>query len=140
MRIAVLIALVVAAVGCGAGASAPASPTAPTGTQLTISYWPAGKAEGGKRTWSVRCAPAAGTLPKPGIACRKLGAMTNPFAPLQKDLMCTDIYGGPQVALIKGTFRGRAISVLLQARNGCEIARFEKLKFLVPLYGGAGAS
>jgi len=58
--------------------------------------------------------------------------MRNPFAPIPKDAICTDLYGGPQVALITGTFRGGAVWTQLARRNGCEISRFQRLSFLVP--------
>src|SRR5688572_6928648 len=104
MRIAALIALLVV-VGCGAGASAPAAGTS-GGTDLKISYWGEGAtAEPGKK-WTLRCNPAAGTLPRAAAACRQLGTMRSPFAPIPKDVMCTEQYGGPQVAVISGTFRG----------------------------------
>ena len=64
--------------------------------------------------------------------------MQNPFAPIPRDAICTEQYGGPQVALITGTYRGRRIWTQLQNRNGCEIARFKRLSFLVPGFGTGG--
>ena len=136
MRIAAVIALL-AAVGCGAGESAPAAGSSGA-TDLKISYWPEGRASGTPQKWTLRCSPAGGTLPQAAAACRKLGAMARPFAPIPKDAMCTDVYGGPQVALITGTFRGRPLWVQLAQRNGCEIARFKRLSFLVPGFGTGG--
>ena len=133
MRILALIALL-AAVGCGAGASAPAAGTSGA-IELKIAFWSQGRAAGPAKQWTLRCAPAAGTLPQAASACRKLGAMQSPFAPIRRNVMCTDQYGGPQVALITGTFRGRTVWALLQNRNGCEIARFKRLAFLVPTFG-----
>ena len=136
MRIAALMALL-AAVGCGAGASAPAA--GPSGVaELTITYWSQGRTAGPARKWTLRCAPAGGTHPHAASVCRKLGTMSNPFAPIPKDAVCTEVYGGPQVALVTGTFRGRAVWIQLARRNGCEIARFKRLGFLVPTFG-AGA-
>ena len=133
MRIAALIALLVV-VGCGTGASAPAAGSSGA-TDLKISYWPKGPESSAAQKWSLRCAPAAGTLPQPGSACRKLLAMQKPFAPIPPDLMCTDVYGGPQVAVITGTLRGNRLWAKLQNRNGCEIARFRRVSFLVPGFG-----
>lgn len=133
MRIAALIALLFA-VGCGAGASSVAA-VEPAATELKIAYWPEGRDAGPARRWTLRCGPAAGTLPQRAAACRKLGAMKSPFAPIPRDAICTDQYGGPQVALITGTFRGRPVWTRLANRNGCEISRFKRLSFLVPGYG-----
>jgi len=136
MRIAALIVLL-AAVGCGTGASAPAASSSTT--ELKITYWPQGRTAASVKKWTLRCAPAGGTHPAAASACRKLAAMTSPFAPIPKDAVCTEQYGGPQVALITGTFRGHALWTQLAARNGCEIARFKRLSFLVPGYTGAEA-
>jgi hypothetical protein len=135
MRVALPIAVLVAVVGCGAGAAAP---VAEPSTQLKITYWPEGRAEGNPTTWTLRCAPAGGTLPRAAAACQKLLSLKQPFVGPSKDAMCTEQYGGPQVARITGTFRGGKVWTLLQARNGCEIARFKRLSFLVPGYSASG--
>jgi hypothetical protein len=137
MRSAVLIGIVAALVGCGTGAGAP-SGTPAAATDLKIRYWAEGQGTGAARTWTLRCNPAAGTLPRAAAACRQLGRMKAPFAPIPKDMVCTEQYGGPQVALITGTFRGKRLWTKLQNRNGCEIARFRSLAFLVPGYGSGG--
>ena len=134
MRVALLIAVLVAAVGCGAGVSASAAGSSGA-TELKITYWSQGRTAGAAQKWTLRCGPAGGTLPGSASACRKLGAMQSPFAPIRRDVMCTDQYGGPQAALITGTFRGRTVWALLQNRNGCEISRFKRLAFLVPAFG-----
>ena len=88
--------------------------------------------------WTLRCAPAAGTLPTPARACVRLNAMENPFAPLQKDMQCTQIYGGPQEAVISGTFRGDRIWVKLTAATAARSRAAKKLAFLVPGIGRRG--
>ena len=133
LRVTLLLAALVAVIGCGTSAGAAGT------TQLKISYWPEGPTAGPAQTWTLRCGPAGGTLPRAAAACQKLTGMTSPFAPIPRDAMCTEQYGGPQVAQIVGTFRGARIWTRLQRRNGCEIARFKRLAFLVPTFG-AGAS
>jgi Subtilisin inhibitor-like len=135
MRIGVVIAVLAVIVGCGAGASSSATPS----TDLQIRVWPEGQGNGEMQRWTLRCVPAAGTLPRPGAACVKLSEMRSPFAPLSKNLQCTQIYGGPQEAVISGTFRGDKIWVRLTVRDGCQIARAKKLAFLVPGMGAAGS-
>lgn len=129
MRVVVLLAVLLAAFGSGAAAATAAT------TELKISYWSQGTGRSVPQKWTLRCNPAGGTLPRPGSACTKLAGMRNPFAPPRSDLVCTDQYGGPQVAVIAGTFRGSRIWVKLQNRNGCEISRFKSLAFLVPTFG-----
>jgi Subtilisin inhibitor-like len=129
MRTALLIAVLVAAVGCGASQGVAGSTPA---TELTISYWPEGRGTEAPERWTLRCSPAGGTVPRPAAVCRQLYAMTTPFAAKRKNVVCTDQYGGPQQALITGTHRGNRIWVLIGMRNGCDISRAKKLAFLVP--------
>jgi hypothetical protein len=131
MRGVALIAILAALVGCAAG-STRASATTPPSTQLKIAYWPEGIGEGPAKTWTLRCEPAGGTLVRPGRACLKLAALKNPFARPSPDQLCTQQYGGPDQAQITGTYRGRRIWVALSLTDGCQIARFRALSFLVP--------
>jgi hypothetical protein len=111
----------------GAGA-APA--VAGGGTSLAITVWPQGLA-GSSHRWTLRCGPAGGTLPQRAAACRKLAALTAPFAPTPPGTACTMIYGGPQVARVVGTFRGGRVWATLRRRDGCEIARWNRVAFLL---------
>ena len=130
MRIALLIAVGVVAVGCGASTGAAGS--APD-TQLTISYWPQGRDAGSKpETWTLRCGPAGGSMPRAAAVCSRLNGMTKPLARRSKNLVCTDQYGGPQQALITGSHKGSRNWTVIGMRNGCEISRAKKLAFLVP--------
>jgi hypothetical protein len=139
--VAVLAAVLVAAVGCGAGESASGGDggrTAPTpATDLTITVWPKGRDSAAKpQRWTLRCDPDGGTLPRRAAACDRLAKLQKPFAPTPGTLACIDLYGGPQQALVTGTHDGKRVWATLSARNGCEIARWNKLKFL---FGGLTA-
>jgi hypothetical protein len=144
MRAAVLAAAaMLAAVGCGSASSAAAPETGPTAaaatpaTSLTVTYWPQGAQAGGSKRWTLRCGPVGGNLPRAAAACARLAGLQAPFAPLPKDVMCTQVYGGPQQALVTGTYRGRSVSAQLSMRDGCEMERFKKLAFLVPGFSAA---
>jgi hypothetical protein len=41
--------------------------------------------------------------------------------------VCTQIYGGPQEALVTGTVRGDRVWVRFSRRDGCEIDRWNRL-------------
>ena len=71
-------------------------------------------------------------MPRAAAVCRQLAAMTKPFAPRSKNLVCTDQYGGPQQAVIAGTHRGNRVWTTIGMRNGCDISRAKRLAFLVP--------
>lgn len=45
--------------------------------------------------------------------------------------LCTQQYGGPQVAVVTGIFHGRRVQATFQRTDGCEIARWNSLKALL---------
>jgi Subtilisin inhibitor-like len=100
-------------------------------TSLHITVWAEGKGAAAQ-SWTLRCAPVAGTLPRRGSACRRLARISRPFAPVPRDAACSQIYGGPQVALVTGSFRGREIRATFNRKNGCEIERWDRVRFLFP--------
>jgi Subtilisin inhibitor-like len=101
-------------------------------TFLHITVWPNGEGQTPKRSYTLTCAPVGGTLPQRGPACRKLAGLKAPFAPTPKDVACTEIYGGPQEALVVGRFRGRLVRARFNRQNGCEIGRWTRVHFLFP--------
>ncbi len=133
MRIAVgLLLAAVALVACSTGSAGPAQTAS-----LTITYWPDGSNATEKSKWTLRCGPAAGTLPRPARACARLlaGGMAL-FAPVPQRVACTEIYGGPQTARIVGTFKGRRVFASFGRTNGCHISRWDRLTpWLLPAGG-----
>ena len=119
-----------------AGLLAFAGPGAAGGaTDLRIEVWSEGRTGQPTRTFTLRCDPPGGSLRDPAAACRRLAAMRNPFAPVPPDVACTQIYGGPQEALLTGRYRGRTVRAELNLRDGCEIERWRRLAFLTPGFG-----
>jgi hypothetical protein len=125
------LAVTIAVLALAAPVSASAAPA-----QLSITYWPGGQGTGTPLRWTLRCEPPGGSLPRPATACAKLAATRAPFAPPRSEQVCTEIYGGPQVAIVAGRYDGRRVWVKLQRRDGCEIDRFQRLRFLVPAFTG----
>ena len=123
------VAPLVAAVAI-AGAAAPSA-------DLRITVWPAGPdSSAGSQVWRLRCRPVGGTLPRRASACLRLGALERPFAPVPKNVGCTQIYGGPQEARVTGTFEGRRVWARFKRTDGCEIARWNRVRFLFPVATG----
>jgi len=110
----------------------PAAAAAPSRTDLRIRVWPDGTG-GRSKLWTLSCGPVGGTLPRPARACRVLASIRAPFAPVPSDAVCSEIYGGPQVALVTGTFRGRRVWTWFRRRNGCETARWARVQVLFPI-------
>jgi hypothetical protein len=50
-----------------------------------------------------------------------------------ENIACIEIYGGPQVARVTGTFRGRRVWATFRRTDGCEIARWNRVRFLFPI-------
>jgi len=50
--------------------------------------------------------------------------------------LCTQQYGGPQVAVVSGTFHGRPVHSVFTRTDGCEIARWNAMASLL---GGSAA-
>lgn len=92
------------------------------------------------KKYSLQCNPVAGTLPHRAAACRKLLALSAPFAPTPKNVACTEIYGGPQRALVTGRLRGRLVRAHFSRKDGCEIDRWNRVRFLFPVAVGANGS
>ena len=51
--------------------------------------------------------------------------------------MCTQQYGGPQVAVVTGWFSARRVNSTFSRTDGCEIARW---RAMAPLLGGVAGS
>lgn len=59
------------------------------------------------------------------------------FPEPRPDRICTQQYGGPQVAVVKGWFRGREVNSQFSRTDGCEIARWKTLASLLGNTGGS---
>ena len=115
--------------GESASPSAPPSASAPAPVgddSLTVVVSDGG---GATRTWTLTCTPdgtPGGDHPDPAGACAALTAMSAPFAPVRKDMMCTQVYGGPETATVQGRWRGQDVSAAFKRTDGCEIARWNR--------------
>lgn len=128
MRSLATLAFVLAAL---AGASAAA---ATPGTTLTVAYFENGREPETRTVHSLRCAPVRGTHPRRTLACKGLARVGRPgLRPVPAGRLCSEIFGGPQTAVVKGWIDGRRVWVRLRRTNGCEIDRWNRLAFLLPV-------
>ncbi|MFC8304683.1 serine protease inhibitor [Specibacter sp. NPDC057265] len=51
--------------------------------------------------------------------------------------MCTQQYGGPEVAVVTGWFKGKTVNATFKRTDGCEIARWQAL---APLFGASAGA
>ncbi|GAB2728891.1 serine protease inhibitor [Arthrobacter bambusae] len=79
------------------------------------------------------------TLPDPRAALAAVEQFGEEiFFPVPRpDRICTQQYGGPQVAMVTGRFRGREVSSRFSRTDGCEIARWRTMSALL---GGVAGS
>jgi hypothetical protein len=129
MRIAAVTLAALAATGCMSRADADKAAMGPT-ADLQISISIRGS-EAPSKLWTLRC-PAGGTLPDAAAACRKLADVQDPFAPVPKSSACTQIYGGPEIADVSGTFDSNRVDTQFSRGDGCELERWNKVGFLFP--------
>jgi uncharacterized Zn-binding protein involved in type VI secretion len=86
-------------------------------------------------TRTLTCDPPGGNVPNAAAACAALNKVAaakggDPFAPTPKGQMCTQIFGGPQTATVKGTWKGRKVDATFGRKNGCEVKRWNDLAAL----------
>jgi hypothetical protein len=123
-RLAVAIALGLLAAACGEDERA-AQPPVPA-TELIVTVRPQGPG-GEERTRTITCVPQTRRMP-----CLRLDDTTaDAFAPVPDDVACTAIYGGPATATVTGRLHGRRVDARFDLRNGCEIARWERMSWLL---------
>ncbi len=130
MRIALFALAALAATGCMSRESSDESATEPT-ADLQISISIRGS-EAPTKMWTLQCPDGGGTLPDADEACRRLGEVENPFAPVPEGTACTQVYGGPRIADVSGAYKGEAVNTQFSRGNGCEIERWDKVDFLFP--------
>ena len=102
---------------------------------LDMTVWPYGTGPG-KRAyeWTLRCNPLGGSLPHGDRACFLLATDKRPFALAPPRKPCLEIYGGPAVARVTGTLRGRPIDATLTRVDSCQLDRWERVEYLFPRY------
>jgi hypothetical protein len=138
MRLAlasVAVALGLALAGCGDANDEPAaaqtSTTASGAIELTVVY---DDGSGRKRTGGLTCRGADQTAEgalKDVASADKLCAQARGISGLltskrDKARACTQIYGGPETAIVTGTIDGDSVERRFSRTNGCELADFKR--------------
>ena len=112
-----------------------AVPSADARTELVVSFRADPKVAPSVTT--LRCDPPDGEHPDPTKACADLAAELDPFHSVSADSLCTEIFGGPQTATVRGTYRGRDVVLDLSRTDGCTTAQWDRLGALLPPVIGA---
>jgi hypothetical protein len=76
----------------------------------------------------VSCLPdGAGADPGAQDACAAVAAAVDPWAPVAPGTACTMVFGGPEVATVRGTWDGAEVDTRFERSDGCEIARWDRV-------------
>jgi hypothetical protein len=118
----VLLGLALVAAGCGADDSSDSGGAPAPFADLRVTVDKDGDGGTAAKTVTVRCGPASDSRECAALAEMKASA----FRPAPGTVACTEQYGGPQVATVKGTLHGKPVDARLSRTNGCEIARWNK--------------
>ncbi len=88
--------------------------------------------EGAVTTTTLTCGPAGGDHPDSAAACAAVTtAWPDGFDPVPPDVMCTEIWGGPQTAHVTGTVDGTPVDATFRRSDGCHMARWDALADLL---------
>ena len=99
-------------------------------TSLQITVWPEGQEERTSYSTSLTCEPAGGTHRSPATACAQLRTIDDPFGPFWLDMPCVLKQSGPQVAIVRGSYRGKPVETRFDRSDSCEARRWARVAFL----------
>lgn len=121
LGLATAVALSAAAVavlaGCGGDDEGGGGPPV---TELTVTLDVDGDGGEAARTEEVSCSSGDA-----GDVCRAAAGLTPvDLTPVRPTQLCTEIFGGPEVATIEGELDGEQVEATFDRSNGCEIDRF----------------
>ena len=120
MRLVLLVVGLALLSGCGEEDEPAATPAAAL-AELTVEVDPDGADAQEPKTATVQC-----DAPEDSELCAEVDALSpEVFEPTPGDVACTQQYGGPETATVKGTFKGEQVDASFSRQNGCEIARWE---------------
>ncbi|PRH79970.1 hypothetical protein C6N75_06740 [Streptomyces solincola] len=87
-------------------------------------------------TWDVTCPSRRKSGGRGNAFCDRLEGRTAPgidlFAPVPADALCSAEYDRPATATVAGRWKGRRVDARFDRTNGCETARWGRLRPLLP--------
>jgi hypothetical protein len=117
----------VALAGCGSDEPNPSAPGDGQLAQLVITVDDDGEGGAPARELELDCAE-----PTDSQACGAVaGVSARDLAPTPPDTACTQLFGGPETATIKGQIRGEDVDATFSRNDGCQIERWERVEALL---------
>ncbi len=110
--------------GCGSDEPTPSASGSGQLAQLVVTVDDDGaKGSAEPRSLTLDCAE-----PTDSTACGAAAGISDAnLRPPAGDTACTQIYGGPEVATIKGTIRGNPVDATFSRTDGCAISRWDSV-------------
>ena len=125
--IALIVAAALALSACGSDEPSPSSSGDAPLADLTVTVDADG--EGGQ---APKSAQFTCKEPTDSPACGAAAGISEAdLAPTEEGKACTQIFGGPETATIKGTIRGNAVDARFSRSDGCEIERWARVEPLL---------
>jgi hypothetical protein len=119
------LALLISACGGSDDDTKDASPPA---ADLTVSVYPRGP-DGPVRKRHIRCDRLG---PNGKGECRNLaGLRAEQLDPVPAGTACTQIYGGPATARVRGRLAGTEVDARFDRSDGCQIERWDRNRVLL---------
>jgi hypothetical protein len=128
MRLAALLLIASAALaGCGSDEPNPSAPGDDKLAQVVITVDDDGEGGAPTRELKLDCAE-----PTDSQACGAVaGVSAHDLAPTPPDTACTQLFGGPETATVKGQIRGEDVDAQFSRSDGCEVERWERVAALL---------
>jgi len=124
--LALIAAVALLGTACGSDEPSPASSGNSDLADLTVTVDDGDKSTPPKEL-TLTC-----KAPTDSDACGEAaGVSAADLAPTPDGTACTQIFGGPETATIKGTIRGDAVNASFSRQDGCEIERWARVEPLL---------
>jgi hypothetical protein len=120
MRIVVVLTAVALVAGCGEDDTEQPAQRPSQFADLTVTV------NDGKNTKSADVTCNAASDSRECAALAEIEPKT--LEPVPGNMACTQQYGGPETATVKGTLHGKPVDAKFSRVNGCEIARWNAAK------------
>jgi hypothetical protein len=124
--IAAVCVLALPAAGCGGDDDEPEDRPA-LQADLVVTVRPDGPGSAAERR-TIRCERlGAGSRVCRGLA----GLQPEQLDPVPPDVACTQVYGGPATARVRGELRGKSVDARFNRADGCQIERWDRNRVLL---------
>jgi hypothetical protein len=130
-RILVCCVLSLALASCGEDEREAAAPDGEPVAQLVVTVDPDGRGPEPPKETRLSC-----STPRESTVCADASALEpSDVEPVDAATACTQLFGGPETALLHGRVRGRAVDARFSRSNGCEIERWDNVAELLKAAG-----